>query len=144
MNRPNSVSNTLRNENGRTVLETLLTLLFVLIVLIIAIDRFTASINTVREGALRIELSNLRSGVNLFAMTKRRLPKSLNELVTEKVVVTKQGINGVEFKVQMVGRYVESMTVGENGLPLDPFGNTYTFDPVRGMVHTTTAGYESW
>ena len=129
---------------GRTLLETVLVLFLILLLLIIVVERFTASITNVKEGALRVELSNLRSGVNLFAMTKRRLPASIEELVNEKIVVNKQGIDGMEFRVEMVGKYVEAMTVGEGGVPRDPFGNPYTLEPKSGKVKTTTPGYETW
>ncbi len=138
------VRSILSDPAGRTLLETLLVLFFVLLMLIVVVERFNASIISVKEGALRIELSNMRSGVNLFAMTKKRLPKSIVELVNERIVVNKQGIDGAEFKVDMVGKYVEGMTVGEGGVPLDPFGNVYTLDQANGMVKTTTPGYELW
>jgi competence protein ComGC len=132
------------NCRGRTVLETVLVLFFILILLVMVVDRFTASIVSVKEVALRIELSNLRSGVNFFAMTKRRLPTSIEELMQAKIVVPKQGIDGVEFKIEMTGKYVEAMTVTEGGVPIDPFGNPYTLEPKNAMVRTTTVGYESW
>jgi competence protein ComGC len=144
MPRRTPVCSILSGTAGRTLLETVLVLFFVLLLLIVVVDRFNASIASVKEAALRIELSNMRSGVNLFAMTKKRLPASIEELVNEKIVVNKQGIDGAEFKVEMVGKYVEGMTVGEGGVPLDPFGNSYTLDPANGMVKTTTSGYESW
>jgi hypothetical protein len=110
----------------------------------IAFDRYVSTIKPVQETALMIELSNLRKAVNFYAMLNSRLPPSLKELLNKKAAVAKSDIEGKDYKIQIVGNYVESMTTDLGGHPLDPFGNRYNYDPKTGKVWSSTSGYEKW
>jgi len=132
------------DESGRTVLETVIVLLLLLVLLFVVIDRFMASVVPIKETALRVELSNLRSAVSYYAMRNRRLPPSILALLEENVVVSSPAVEGAEYRVVVLGKYVESMTTDGRGRPLDPFGNPYSYDPSTGGVKSTTRGYEMW
>ncbi len=132
------------DQRGRTLFETLLVLVLVSILMYTFIERYTSSIRTIKENALILELSNLRTAINMYATINGRLPSSLKDLVAEEIVVTKQDLKGEEFKIVFRGRYVEAMTVDEEGYPVDAFGNRFFYDPETGSVHSTTEGYERW
>ncbi len=134
----------LRCEQGRTVLETLLTLMLVGVLVVIAADRFSRSIRSIKERALVIELGNLRNAVNLYAMLKGRLPPSLKVLLKEKVIAPKSDIKGTDYELVIIESFTGPMTVDKEGRPLDPFGNRYGYDPATGRVFSTTEGYEDW
>lgn len=131
-------------EKGRTLFETLLIIIFVSFLMLIAADRYINSVKSVRETALMIELSNLRNAVTYYTMFNKRLPASLKELVKENIVITEKDIEGAEFKIAVLGKYVESMTTDSEGNPTDPFGNRFEFDAKTGRVRSTTGGYENW
>lgn len=131
-------------EGGRSVIEALIVVIFVLIVLLTAASRYSSSIKTVQETALTIELSNLRSAVNFYAVVKGKLPASLKDLLKENVVLPKRGIEGRDYEVVISGRYVEGMDEDKEGYPLDPFGSRYSYDAKTGVIRSATKGYESW
>lgn len=122
----------------------MLAVIFISIVLFAAIDRFTASIKPLRENALRMELANIRSAVVFYAMTKGKLPPTLRSLVTENAIVTRTDIEGRQYNVAVLGKFVQSMSTDKYGNPTDPFGNPYAYDPSNGRVSSTTKGYERW
>ncbi len=109
-----------------------------------ALDRHYAAIRPLKEAALIMEISNLRRAVNLYAMINKRRPSSLRQLIAEKAALAKRDIESNEYRIMIVGSYVEGMTADHEGYPLDPFGSRYSYDPETGMVHPSTRGYESW
>ncbi|MBI5345425.1 MAG: hypothetical protein HZB21_01715 [Deltaproteobacteria bacterium] len=133
-----------RGDAGRTVLEAVIVLLFVLIAVLTAASRYSSSIKTVQETALSIELGNLRSAINFYAVINGRLPASLKSLIKEKVIMPRRNIIGRDYEIVVSGRYVEGMAEDADGQPLDPFGSRYEYDQATGVVHTSTKGYETW
>lgn len=135
---------TRHDESGRGVLEALLVIFFVSAVLVLAIERYTASISSIRENAMRIELSNLRSAVTHYAMIKRKLPDNLRALASESMEIPQKGLGGGEYKIVFSGKFVEAANLDDEGYPLDPFGNRYGYAPESGRVWSTTPGYAGW
>ena len=77
-------------------------------------------------------------------MLKGRLPSSLKDLLKENLVIPKRDISGREYKIVVIESFTGPMTVDSEGLPVDPFGNRFSYDPGTGRVSSTTAGYETW
>lgn len=140
MNYPNG----LNTESGRAVLESLLIAVAVSILLIAALDRFYSSVKPVKEIALRVELSSLRSAVTNYTVFNRRLPSSLKELVEKRIVIPVSPLEGADYRIELQGRYVEGMITDEEGNIADPFGNPYKYDGATGRVGSTSHGYEAW
>jgi competence protein ComGC len=132
------------SDGGRAVLETTLVLILISFLLFFAIERYVISIRTVKETALTVELSNLRVAVNYFVLAKKRLPRSLKELIGEEAVLAGHAIEGKEYNIVIASRYVETMKRDEDGYPTDPFGKRFAYDQVTGMVRSSTEGYETW
>lgn len=129
---------------GRTVFEALVYVILFFTLLLVAVERYYSTIKPVREQALVIELANMRTAVVYFAMLNGRLPESLNELATKDAIIKKRAIEGDEFKIIIVGKFVQSMTMDEAGNPTDPFGNAFGYEREKGRVFSSTAGYERW
>lgn len=134
----------LANERGKTVYEALLVAMLVGIFMFVGISRYISGVKAVREVALRAELLNLRNAVNLYVMLNKKLPASLKVLLKEKAVIPKSNIEGRDYTIMLIGNFVESMTVDDDGYPLDPFHNRYSYNPTTGRVKTSTKGYEAW
>ncbi|TAN60388.1 hypothetical protein EPN18_08625 [bacterium] len=134
----------IRNQKGRTLFEAVVVAALVGFFIFIAFDRYISTIKPVQETALTIELSNLRRAVNFYVMLNSSLPLSLKDLLNKKAAVAKSDIEGKEYKIEIVGNYVESMTTDVVGYPLDPFGGRYNYDPKTGRVWSSTKGYEKW
>lgn len=129
---------------GRTVFEALLYVILFFTLLLVSVERYYSTIKPVREQALVMELSNLRTAVIYFAMLNGRLPESLNELATKDAIIKKRAIEGAEYRIIVVGRFVQAMTMDEAGNPTDPFGNVFLYDRATGRVYSSTKGYERW
>ncbi len=133
-----------RGEHGRTIFETVLILAGIGMLLLFFVDRFYASVRPIKEIAMRMELANLRSAVSNYALYNKKLPGTLQELFEKKAASPKHSIEGAEFNIEFHGKYIEGMTTDNDGVPLDPFGNRYSFDAKTGRVRSTTSGYETW
>jgi len=129
----------IRNNHGRVLFETILVTIFVALFLIIAVEKFWTSARIAREGALQIELSNIRRAVSFYLITKGKLPDSLKQLVKEQVVIPKHDV-----LVRMEWPFIQEMALDEEGYPLDVFGRRFSYDPKTGMVKSGTKGYEMW
>lgn len=127
-------------QGGRTSFETVLAAILLFLLLIVAVEEYGRSVKPVRESALTVELSNLRSAIHYHIVLEGRLPASLNELM----LVTKRDIEGEDYILRIIGSFVGSMTTDEEGWPLDPFGNRYVYNAATGGVHSSTEGYEKW
>lgn len=132
------------SQDGASVVENILVIVLVGILLLVIIDGYLTRTRGLRETALTIELSTLRSSVNLFAALKGKLPESLKELSSARVVQPKRDVNGVEYDVVIVGNFVSSMSTDGEGNITDPFGNRYVYDPSNGRVGSSTEGYRNW
>lgn len=131
-------------EGGRTLLESVVVISLVGIFVIIAVEKYSSSVKYFKEAALAVELSNLRSALGYYVTLNERLPASLKDLLHENIAVKKQEIEGEEYKIVFLGKYVERMSEDPEGYPLDPFGNRYGYDPGTGKISPTTRGYENW
>lgn len=129
---------------GRTVFEALIYVILFFTLLLVAIERYYSTIKPVREQALLIELSNLRTAVTYFTMLNGRLPESLTELASKDAIIKKRAIEGSEYRIIVVGKFVQAMTMDEAGNPTDPFGNVFLYDRATGRVYSSTNGYERW
>ncbi len=129
---------------GRTVFEALIYVILFFTLLLVAVEKYYSTIKPVREQALVMELANMRTAVVHFAMLNGRLPESLNELVTKDAIIKKRAIEGEQYRIIIVGKFVQSMTMDEAGNPTDPFGNAFGYDREKGRVYSSTAGYERW
>lgn len=116
-----------RNEkSGKTIFETVFS--FMLIFLFVGIFLMYASqvVRSAQEIALKCELSNLRLSLVLYKALNKIYPERLDELCIAK-----------KYNV-LIDRYDES------GMLIDPFGNTYVYDPNTGKIRSTTKKYERW
>jgi len=129
----------INGQQGRTLLESLLVLIMVAFFLLIAVEKFWTSAYMAREAALNIELANIRRAVNLYIITKGKLPESLKQLVKEQIVIPKHDV-----LVRMEWPYIQNMSLDNEGYPLDPFGNRFVYDAKSGKVKSGTKGYEMW
>ncbi len=134
----------LRASSGATVIDNIIVLVLVAVLLLVIMQGYLSKTRGLRETALTIELSTLRTTVNLYATLKGKLPDSLKELSSKNVVQPKRDIKGSEYDVVIVGGFVESMSMDEQGYITDPFGNRYIYDPSTGRVGSSSEGYLNW
>src|SRR3972149_2721510 len=133
----------LKRDEGRTVYETLLVTALVALLIVVAIELYRASETRLKEAALAIELANIRSAVTHYVILEKRLPDSLAELTKTDTSIPKKELSG-EYRIVIVGKYVETASTGPDGWPLDPFGARYGYDKATGKVWSAAAGYERW
>ena len=131
-------------QKGFTVLEALIALFVVGLLFGILVARGKAVVRAARESAVKAELVNIRTSIQLFRMLNGRNPKSLNELV-EKDVMLPARIGPGPYSGSLIKRkYLLANAVDRNGNVLDPFGGHFSYDPARGEVKSGTKGCELW
>lgn len=133
----------IKREEGRTVYETLLVVALVSVLIVVAIEQYRSSERTLKEAALTLELSNLRSAVTHYVILEKRLPESLADLTKTDISIPKKELSG-EYRIVIVGKYVEAASIDPDGWPLDPFAMRYGYDKTTGRVWSGTQGYEGW
>lgn len=139
-----SAARSLRSNEGRSIFEALLVAVLVAVFVLIAVDRYYSSIKSVKETAMLVEMSNIRSSLNYYLMFNGKPPISLKEMVEKGVDASRKGIEGADYRIVIAGKYAETMTLDAEGYPVDPFGNRYSYDASTGMIRSSTRGYEKW
>jgi len=82
------------------------------------------------ERAMLFELKQLRTAVQLHLNNNKQLPQDLSAALSSNYNTS----HPIEW----------SFTRNEQGVPVDPFGATYQYNPQTGWVASSTPGYESW
>ncbi|MDD5408909.1 MAG: hypothetical protein PHC71_02330 [Candidatus Omnitrophica bacterium] len=91
-----------------------------------------------REVALRYQLNNFRMLVVLYKELKGYYPEDLKVLVQSSHRLSKT--DELIFKE----KFLSSLEQDEHGEPLDVFGSRLYYDSRKGVVGSTTKGYETW
>lgn len=92
----------------------------------------------VRETSLRYQLNNFRMLVRVYKELKGQYPDNLLALVqsSDKSSQVKEVIFNE--------RFLNDIQLDKYGLPIDAFGSRLYYDPGKGVVGSTTKGYENW
>ncbi|MBM3248612.1 MAG: type II secretion system protein [Candidatus Omnitrophica bacterium] len=130
----------IRKTLSFTVLELLIVVCLVIFVLIGLFAVFAGMhLKYAREAALRNELNNIRSSIELYRVIKKRLPEDLASLFSQEF--TFKAPDGKIIK----NNFLKPFRLDKKGDLLDPFMNRYIYYPKEhGRVITTTKGYENW
>ena len=91
-----------------------------------------------REVALRYELNNFRMLLVLYKELKGHYPQDLKALIQSSHRLSKT--DELIFNEKFLG----SLEKDEHGSPIDAFGNCLYYDSWKGVVRSTTKGYENW
>jgi type II secretory pathway pseudopilin PulG len=131
-------------QKGLTVLDAIITLCLIGVLFGVFASRYPRMAQEAQETALRSGLSNIRASVRLFRMMNGRNPRSLTELVEKEVLMpARVGADAPTGSV-FQQKYLMERAVDKQGNIVDPFGNPFAYDPLRGEVKATTAEYENW
>ena len=91
-----------------------------------------------RETALRFQLNNFRMVLKLYKELKGQYPEDLQVLLATDYKVDK------EAKPILSGQLLFNFKQDLKGVVLDAFGNRLDYDQRKGVVGSTTKGYENW
>jgi Tfp pilus assembly protein PilE len=138
------ILNPLSRQQGLTLVDTVITLCLAGILLGVVIPKYQRVVKGAREAAVKAELANIRTSINLFKLTIQRNPESLSEMLEKKVLLP--GRTGAdEYSGSIYDqKYLQVHMVDDKGNILDAFENPFAYDPVRGEVKSTTEGYDAW
>ncbi|MBI3994487.1 MAG: type II secretion system protein [Nitrospirae bacterium] len=128
----------LKGEQGLGIVDTLIVLVLISIFMGVLIPKYQRMAQEAREVALQISIGNIRKAVQVYVLTKQKIPADLRDLIREQYVVPMN--KGTIFTDQ----YLKTATLDEAGYPIDPFGNRYGYNTANGLVYSTTKGYEKW
>lgn len=91
-----------------------------------------------RETALRYQLNNFRMLVLLYKELKGNYPKDLKVLTQFSYRLSQS--DELIFKEKLL----DNLAQDKDGNSIDAFGNLVYYDSGRGVVGSTTKGYENW
>jgi type II secretory pathway pseudopilin PulG len=128
----------LKGEQGLGIIDTLIVVVLISILMGVLLPKYQRMAQEAREVALQISLGNIRKAVQLYVLTRQKIPADIRDLIREQYVFPIKG--GTVFTDQ----YLKTLALDEEGYPTDPFGNRYGYDVSRGLVYSTTKGYEKW
>ena len=128
----------LKGEQGLGIVDTLIVVVLISIFIGVLIPKYERMAQVARETALQISLGNIRKAVQVYVLTKQRIPADLKVLMNEQYTVPFKG--GGLFSDQ----YLRTNALDPTGFPVDPFGNRFGYDASNGRVYSTTKGYERW
>ncbi|MDH4163666.1 MAG: hypothetical protein OEW15_13400 [Nitrospirota bacterium] len=131
-------------NKGLTTLDTVITLCLIGILIGVVIPRYQRLAREAQETALKAELVNIRTSIELFRLLNGRNPRSLRELIEKNVMLPARigpdAYTGSFFKQ----KYLMPHAIDEERNVLDAFGNRFEYEPYKGEVRTTTKGFEKW
>ena len=128
----------LKGEQGLGIIDTLIVVVLISIFMGVLIPKYQRMAQEAREVALQISLGNIRKAIQVYVLTKQKMPTDLRDLIREKYVFPIK--EGTIFTDQ----YLKTAALDDAGYPVDPFGNRYGYDPKIGRLYSTTKGYEKW
>lgn len=138
-----TAENDRRTQRGFTIIDALISLCLIGILVGVVIPKYKQTAREAQEAALKAGLSNIRTSIQLFKMLNGHNPKSLNELIEKNVMLpARTGTTPYTGPVFFNRKYLMSQAVDSRGHLLDPFGNCYSYDPVRGEVKASSKGCE--
>ena len=126
----------LKGEQGLGIVDTLIVVVLISVFMGVLIPKYQRTAQAAREVALQISIGNIRKAIQVYVLTKQKIPGDLRDLIREQYVVPMK--EGTIFTDQ----YLKTATLDEAGYPIDPFGNRYGYEPSNGRVYSTTKGYE--
>lgn len=126
------------DEKGLGIIETTIVCLLVAVMFGVLIPKYQRMAREARETALRMGLTNIRTSIQLYFVLNNKPPEDLKDLIRKRFLIpTKEG---TIFNDQ----YLRALTLDNEGYPIDPFGNRYSYKSKDGRISSTTKGYEKW
>ena len=119
---------------GVTAIEMVVAVTIFGVFLVVALSHHHQMVRRARELVLEAELRNLRANVAFFESMQGRRPATLEELRTQPIGRVKAGRESSTW-----GPFRDAAHELE-----DPFGHPYRYEPMTGVVSSTSPGYETW
>jgi competence protein ComGC len=132
-----------KDAKGLTVVDAVIALCLIGILIGVVIPKYRLVAREAQESALKAELANIRTSIQLFIMLNNRNPASLHELMEKKVMLPARiggGLKGSFYKES----YLLKNAVDAEGNKVDAYGNPFLYDSMRGEVRSSTKGFENW
>jgi type II secretory pathway pseudopilin PulG len=118
---------------GRAKYEIVVVVIVVLLAIAVAIGLYAGRSKVHNDKLVINELSAIRSAVTLYADVNKAMPPNLETLTKSTYDVA--GANRP---------YLDSIKTNAEGKLVDPFGKPFVYDAKRGLVSSTSPGYEKW
>jgi len=93
---------------------------------------------TILELALKSEPKNMLTALELYRAIKGKNPEDLKRLLETKF--QPKDLRGILFDQE----FLSIAEKDAQGYPVDPFGQRFYYNPVKGVIYSQTKGYEGW
>ena len=134
----------MRRQSGFTTLDAVITLCIIGLCTGVFITKYRSVEFAAKSVALKSELANIRSSIRFFRLMNNRPPANLRELLEKRAMLPgRVGTDTASGPVFLNENYLQHEATDDKGNLVDPFGNTFIYDPARGVVKTSTKEFES-
>ena len=127
-----------KNRSGMLLLDLITTLTIIGFLIWIFGGIIGTLTQNTREIALRYQLNNFRMLVVLYKQLKGAYPQDLLVLMQ-----TSHRLSATD-ELVFSDKFLNSLQENKHGTPRDAFGNNLYYDYRKGVVGSTTKGYENW
>jgi hypothetical protein len=121
-----------------------LTLVVIGLLTVVVISKLQRVALEAQKAAVRAELVHIREGITLFKIVNKRNPESMHELMEKKIRLPVSSRRGRYQDPFFDQKYLTANAVDAKGELLDAFGNPFQYEPVSGVVRSTTKECENW
>lgn len=127
-----------KSKSGMLFLDLVITLIIIGFLIWVFGGMIGSLTQNVKETALRYQLKNFRMVLNLYRELKGEYPQDLQVLLATDYKMAK------EDKPVLGEKFLINPRQDLKGIILDAFGNGFYYDHRKGVVGSTTKGYENW
>lgn len=127
-----------KNKGGLIILDLTVSLTIIWFLIWIFGGIIGTLAQNTREVALRYQLNNFRMLIVLYKELEGHYPEDLKALIQSSHRLSKT--DELIFNEKFLGQLEQD----EQGTPLDAFGSSLYYDFRKGVVGSTTKGYENW
>jgi len=127
-----------KNKSGLIILDLTVSLTIIWFLIWIFGGIIGTLAQNSREVALRYQLNNFRMLLVLYKELKGYYPEDLKVLIQSSHRLSKAD------ELIFNDKFLGSLEQDEHGAPLDAFGSRLYYDSRKGVVGSTTKGYENW
>lgn len=129
---------------GFVLLEAVIALCVAGVLFGVVVVKYRQVAQAAQETAVKAELTNIRTSIQLFKMLKGRNPKDLKELIEKNVMLPARIGPGPYSGSIFQRKYLMANAVDSHGNVLDAFGNYFCYNPAKGEVKSSSKGCEPW
>ncbi|MFQ5456222.1 MAG: type IV pilin protein [Nitrospirota bacterium] len=125
-------------RDGLGIIDTLIICVLITIFIAVLFPYYQNMTNKAKEVALKMELVNIRMTLTLYRIMNSKYPDDIRDIIGKRYLLP------IKDRTIFAEKYLIGIALDNEGYLLDPFGNRFRYDPVKGRIMSTTEQYKDW